>query len=118
MFKAGSIYLKFLEYFLYEWIGYCTRKELEGEELEEQEGEEEEQEQECKPCDMAAAASIMLSNVDENLREELISKFLQGELTLNDLAKYSNLNEEMINWLKAQVPFDKPFSPKDSDSLE
>jgi len=93
---------KILEEFFTEWIRYRIQSELKS----------------CTACDMARAAGIILSGVDPELQEKLMDEFLAGKLTLADLAKYSTLKKEIIDWLKTQVPFDKPFTSVSSETLE
>jgi len=74
-------------------------------------GEEEQEEEECVPCEMTAAAGILLQFVkDEKKKQELQERFLRGEMTIGELLDIVDVKPEIKEWIKSKVPIDKTLA--------
>ena len=67
----------------------------------------EESEKECKPCKVYGALEILLAAMPKNKKKKLIRKYIRCEATLEEIAKEAEVDEEVLNVIKQEVPIDK-----------
>jgi len=67
-----------------------------------------EDEEECVPCNMSAAAGIILTYCDDQKKHDrLYEEFASGKLTIDELLKEVEVPEDIEKWIKETVPTDK-----------